>query len=146
MSRESRDATMPSFQTFSTWEVRRKSADSVDLPFLNPIWISGKSLASSATLLSLAAVIADVQDERQGRKREKKKRRSWGSRRSSYRQRIQRSKQATVQMELPGVTVCTVLSYPSIGLGQEVEGGLVLAGEECQGVQRGLVERGGGDT
>ena len=44
------------------------------------------------------------------------------------------------------VAVRTVLSYPSIGLGQEVEGGLVLAGEECQGVQRGLVERGGGDT
>ena len=32
------------------------------------------------------------------------------------------------------VAVCTVLSYLSIGLGQEVEGGLVLAGEECQGV------------
>ena len=44
------------------------------------------------------------------------------------------------------VAVCTVLSYPSIGLGREVEGGLVLAGEECQGVRRGLVERGGGDT
>ena len=41
------------------------------------------------------------------------------------------------------VAVCTVLSYPSIGLGREVEGGLVLAGEECQGVRRGLVERGG---
>ena len=37
-------------------------------------------------------------------KERKKKRRSWGSRRSSYRQRIrqQRSKQATVQMGLPG--------------------------------------------
>ena len=44
------------------------------------------------------------------------------------------------------VAVCTVLSYPSIGLGREVEGGLVLAGEECQGARRGLVERGGGDT
>ena len=44
------------------------------------------------------------------------------------------------------VAVCTVLSYPSIGLGREVEGGLVLAGEECQGVRRGLVECGGGDT
>ena len=44
------------------------------------------------------------------------------------------------------VAVCTILSYPGIGLGQEVEGGLVLAGEECQGVRRGLVERGGGDT
>ena len=44
------------------------------------------------------------------------------------------------------VAVCTVLSYPSIGLGREVEGRLVLAGEECQGVRRGLVERGGGDT
>ena len=32
------------------------------------------------------------------------------------------------------VAVCTVLSYPSIGLGREVEGGLVLAGEECQEV------------
>ena len=31
-----------------------------------------------------------------------KKKRSWGSRRSSYRQGIQQSKQATVQMELPG--------------------------------------------
>ena len=51
---------MPSFQTFSTWEARRKSTDSVDLPFLNPIWISGKSLASSATLLSLATVIASI--------------------------------------------------------------------------------------
>ena len=60
MSRESRDAAIASFQTFSTWEVRRKSADSVDLLFLNPIWISGKSLASSATLLSLAAVIASI--------------------------------------------------------------------------------------
>ena len=41
--------------------------------------------------------------DKEGRKREKK-RRSWGSRRSSYRQRIrqQQSKQATVQMELPG--------------------------------------------
>ena len=41
--------------------------------------------------------------DKEGRKREKK-RRSWGSRRSSYRQEIrqQRSKQATVQMELPG--------------------------------------------
>ena len=41
--------------------------------------------------------------DKEGRKREKK-RRSWGSRRSSYRQGIrqQRSKQATVQMELPG--------------------------------------------
>ena len=47
---------------------------------------------------------------------------------------------------LIGVAVCTVPSYPSIGLGREVEGGLVLAGEECQGVRRGLVERGGGDT
>ena len=39
--------------------------------------------------------------DKEGRKREKK-RRSWGSRRSSYRQGIrqQRSKQATVQMEL----------------------------------------------
>ena len=37
-------------------------------------------------------------------------------------------------------------SYLSIGLGREVEGRLVLAGEECQGVRRGLVERGGGDT
>ena len=44
------------------------------------------------------------------------------------------------------VAVRTVPSYPSIGLGREVEGGLVLAGEECQGVRRGLVERGGGDT
>ena len=44
------------------------------------------------------------------------------------------------------VAVCTVLSYPSIGLGREVEGGLVLTGEECQGVRRGLVECGGGDT
>ena len=44
------------------------------------------------------------------------------------------------------VAVCTVLSYPSIGLGREVEGGLVLAGEECQGVRRGLVECGGGDN
>ena len=44
------------------------------------------------------------------------------------------------------VAVCTVLSYPSIGLGREVEGGLVLAGEECQGARRGLVEHGGGDT
>ena len=44
------------------------------------------------------------------------------------------------------VVVCTVLSYPSIGLGQEVEGRLVLAGEECQGVRRGLVEHGGSDT
>ena len=41
--------------------------------------------------------------DEEGRKREKK-RRSWGSRRSSYRQGIRqrRSKQATVQMELPG--------------------------------------------
>ena len=41
--------------------------------------------------------------DKEGRKRERK-RRSWGSRRSSYRQRIRqrRSKQATVQMELPG--------------------------------------------
>ena len=41
--------------------------------------------------------------DKEGRKREKK-RRSWGSRRSSYRQGIRqrRSKQATVQMELPG--------------------------------------------
>ena len=40
--------------------------------------------------------------DEEGRKRERK-RRSWGSRRSSYRQGIrqQRSKQATVQMELP---------------------------------------------
>ena len=83
-----------------------------------------------------------MKDE-EGRKREKK-RRSWGSRRSSYRQGIrqQQSKQATVQI----VAVCTVLSYPSIGLGREVEGGLVLAGEECQGVRRGLVERGDSDT
>ena len=44
------------------------------------------------------------------------------------------------------VAVCTVPSYPSIGLGREAEGGLVLAGEECQGARRGLVERGGGDT
>ena len=44
------------------------------------------------------------------------------------------------------VAVRTVPSYPSIGLGREAEGGLVLAGEECQGVRRGLVERGGGDT
>ena len=44
------------------------------------------------------------------------------------------------------VAVRTVPSYPSIGLGREVEGGLVLAGEECQGARRGLVERGGGDT
>ena len=44
------------------------------------------------------------------------------------------------------VAVCTVLSYLSIGLGREVEGSLVLAGEECQGVRRGLVECGGGDT
>ena len=51
---------MPFFQTFSTWEVRRKSADSVDLSFLNSIWISGKSLVSSTTLLSLAAVIASI--------------------------------------------------------------------------------------
>ena len=49
-------------------------------------------------------------------------------------------------VKLPNVVVCTVLSYPSIGLGREVEGGLVLAGEECQGAQRGLVEHGGGDT
>ena len=47
---------------------------------------------------------------------------------------------------LQSVAVCTVLSYLSIGLGREVEGGLVLAGEECQGVRRGLVECGGGDT
>ena len=47
---------------------------------------------------------------------------------------------------LQSVAVCTVLSYPSIGLGQEVEGGLVLAGEECQEAQRGLVERGDSDT
>ena len=42
--------------------------------------------------------------DKEGRKREKKKGRSWGSRRSSYRQGIrqQRSKQATVQMGLPG--------------------------------------------
>ena len=41
--------------------------------------------------------------DKEGRKREKK-RRSWGSRRSSYRQGIrqQRSKQTTVQIELPG--------------------------------------------
>ena len=41
--------------------------------------------------------------DKEGRKRERK-RRSWGSRRSSYRQGIRqrRSKQATVQMELPG--------------------------------------------
>ena len=32
------------------------------------------------------------------------------------------------------VAVCTVLSYLSIGLGREVEGRLVLAGDECQGV------------
>ena len=51
---------MPFFQTFSTWEVSRKSADSVDLPFLKSIWISGKSLASSTTLLSLVAVIASI--------------------------------------------------------------------------------------
>ena len=51
---------MPSFQTFSTWEVSRKSADLVDLSFLKSIWISGKSLASSATLLSLVAVIASI--------------------------------------------------------------------------------------
>ena len=44
------------------------------------------------------------------------------------------------------VAVCTVPSYPSIGLGREVEGGLVLTGEECQGARRGLVEHGGGDT
>ena len=44
------------------------------------------------------------------------------------------------------VAVRTVPSYPSIGLGREAEGGLVLAGEECQGARRGLVERGGGDT
>ena len=44
------------------------------------------------------------------------------------------------------VAVCTVLSYLSIGLGREVEGGLVLTGEECQEVRRGLVEHGGGDT
>ena len=44
------------------------------------------------------------------------------------------------------VAVCTVLSYPSIGLGQEVEGGLVLAGEECQEARKSLVEHGGGDT
>ena len=40
--------------------------------------------------------------DKEGRKKEKKKRRSWGSRRSSYRQGIQQSKQATVQIELPG--------------------------------------------
>ena len=42
--------------------------------------------------------------DKEGRKREKKKRRSWGSRGSSYRQGIRqrRSKQATVQMGLPG--------------------------------------------
>ena len=45
-----------------------------------------------------------------------------------------------------GVAVRTVPSYPSIGLGREAEGGLVLAGEECQGARRGLVERGGDDT
>ena len=41
--------------------------------------------------------------DKEGRKIEKK-RRSWGSRRSSYRQGIRQqwSKQATVQMELPG--------------------------------------------
>ena len=40
--------------------------------------------------------------DKKGRKKEKK-RRSWGSRRSSYRQGIrqQQSKQVTVQMELP---------------------------------------------
>ena len=35
---------------------------------------------------------------------------------------------------LQSVAVCTVLSYLSIGLGQDVEGGLVLAGEECKEV------------
>ena len=47
---------------------------------------------------------------------------------------------------LRSVAVCTVLSYPSVGLGRDVEGGLVLTGEECQGVRRGLVEHGGDDT
>ena len=45
---------MPIFQTCSTWDVRKNNAISVDLPFLNPIWIAGKRLASSASLLSLA--------------------------------------------------------------------------------------------
>ena len=45
-----------------------------------------------------------------------------------------------------GVAVRTVPSYPSVGLGRDAEGGLVLAGEECQGARRGLVERGGDDT
>ena len=60
MSTERRDATMPIFQTCSTWDVRKNNAISVDLPFLNPIWIAGKRLASSASLLSLAAAIASI--------------------------------------------------------------------------------------
>ena len=38
-----------------------------------------------------------------------------------------------IKRKIP-VAVCTVLSYPSIGLGQDVEDRLVLAGEECQEV------------
>ena len=60
MSRERRLATISSFQIFSTWEVRRKSADSVDLPFLNSIWISGKRFSFSASSLSLTAAIASI--------------------------------------------------------------------------------------
>ena len=56
------------------------------------------------------------------------------------------SRPGKYEIPISTVVVCTVLSYPSIGLGREVEGGLVLAGEECQGVRRGLVEHGGGDT
>ena len=32
---------------------------------------------------------------------------------------------------LQSVAVCTVLSYLSVGLGQDVKGRLVLTGEEC---------------
>ena len=60
MSKERKDTTIPFFQTCSTWDVRKNNAISVDLPFLNPIWIAGKRLASSASLLSLAAAIASI--------------------------------------------------------------------------------------
>ena len=60
MSGERRLATIPSFQIFSTWEVKRKSADPVDLLFLNSIWISGKRFSFSASSLSLAGAIASI--------------------------------------------------------------------------------------
>ena len=60
MSRKRRLATIPSFQIFSTWKIRRKSADSVDLSFLKPMWISCKRFSFSASSLSLAAVIASI--------------------------------------------------------------------------------------